>query len=205
MMKLIGTPTSPYTRKARVVLAEKRIEYEFVIDVPYDAQSRVPALNPLGKVPVLVLDDDTSIFDSRVIVEYLDNASPVTKLIPEDTRQRIQVRRWEALADGCTDAAVAVVIEKRRPLERQSADWIARQHGKIDRALMAMAEELGNRNWSSGEFFNLSDIAAGCCLGYLDLRLPELGWRKTYPNLAKLSDKLMLRASFRDTVPPSEG
>jgi glutathione S-transferase len=205
MMKLIGTPTSPYTRKARVVLAEKRIEYEFVIDVPYDSQSRVPALNPLGKVPVLVLDDDTSIFDSRVIVEYLDNASPVTKLIPEDTRQRIQVRRWEALADGCTDAAVAVVIEKRRPPDRQSADWIARQHGKIDRALLAMADDLGNRNWCSGEFFNLSDIAAGCCLGYLDLRLPELGWRKTYPNLAKLSDKLMLRASFRDTVPPSEG
>ena len=204
-MKLIGTPTSPYTRKARVVLAEKRIEYEFVIDVPYDAQSRVPALNPLSKVPVLVLVDDTSIFDSRVIVEYLDNASPVTKLIPEDTRQRIQVRRWEALADGCTDAAVAVVIEKRRPPDRQSADWIARQHGKIDRALMAMAEELGNRNWCSGEFFNLSDIAAGCCLGYLDLRLPELGWRKAYPNLARLSDKLMLRASFRDTVPPSEG
>jgi glutathione S-transferase len=204
MMKLIGTPTSPYTRKARVVLAEKRIEYEFVIDVPYDAQSRVPALNPLGKVPVLVLDDDTSIFDSRVIVEYLDNASPVAKLIPEDTRHRIQVRRWEALADGCADAAVAVVIEKRRPLDRQSADWIARQHGKIDRALMAMADELGNKNWCSGEFFNLSDIAAGCCLGYLDLRLPELGWRKTYPNLAKLSDKLMLRASFRDTVPPSE-
>ena len=205
MMKLIGTSTSPYTRKARVVLAEKRIEYEFVVDTPYDARSQVPAHNPLGKVPVLLLDDNTSIFDSRVIVEYLDHASPVAKLIPEDTRQRIQVRRGEALADGCTDAAVAVVIEKRRPLDRQSADWIARQHGKIARALMAMADELGNKNWSSGEFFNLSDIAAGCCLGYLDLRLPELGWRKTYPNLAKLSDKLMLRASFRDTVPPSEG
>jgi glutathione S-transferase len=205
MMKLIGTPTSPYTRKARVVLAEKRIEYEFVIDVPYEARSQVPALNPLGKVPVLLLDDNTSIFDSRVIVEYLDNASPVTRLIPEDTRHRIQVRRWEALADGCTDAAVAVVIEKRRPLDRQSADWIARQHGKIDRALMAMADELGNRSWCSGEFFNLSDVAAGCCLGYLDLRLPELGWRKSYPNLAKLSDKLMLRASFKDTVPPAEG
>lgn len=203
MMKLLGTPVSPYTRKTRVVFAEKRIEYEFVVDAPYDARSRVPAFNPLGKVPVLVLDDNTSIFDSRVIVEYLDNASPVTKLIPEDTRHRIQVRRWEALADGCTDAAVAMVTEKRRPPDVQSADWVARQHGKIDRALKVMADELGNRNWCSGEFFNLSDIAAGCCLGYLDLRLPELGWRKTYPNLAKLSDKLMLRASFRDTVPPA--
>lgn len=203
MMKLLGTPVSPYTRKTRVVLAEKRIEYEFIVDAPYDARSRVPVFNPLGKVPVLVLDDNTSIFDSRVIVEYLDNASPVTKLIPEDTRHRIQVRRWEALADGCTDAAVAVVMEKRRSPDVQSTDWVARQHGKIDRALKVMADELGNRNWCSGEFFNLSDIAVGCCLGYLDLRLPELGWRKTYPNLAKLSDKLMLRASFRDTVPPA--
>lgn len=203
MMKLIGTSSSPYTRKARVVLAEKRIEYEFIVDGPYDPQSQVPVYNPLGKVPVLLLDDNTSIFDSRVIVEYLDHASPVTKLIPEDTRHRIQVRRWEALADGCTDAAVAVVMEKRRPVNLQSADWIARQQGKIDRALNVISDELGARNWCTGEFFNLSDIVVGCCLGYLDLRLPELNWRKTYPNLAKLAEKLAQRTSFKDTVPPA--
>jgi glutathione S-transferase len=203
MMKLIGTPTSPYTRKARIVAAEKRIEYEFTIDPPYDKQSQVPAYNLLGKVPVLLLDDDTAIFDSRVIVEYLDQASPVARLIPEDSRQRIQVRRWEALADGCTDAAVAVAVEKRRPEEHQSADWIARQSAKVNRALKVMADELGAKNWCSGEFFNLSDIAVGCCLGYLDLRLADLGWRKAYPNLAKLSDKLMMRAAFKDTSPPT--
>ena len=202
-MKLIGTPTSPYTRKARIVLAEKRIDYDFVIDGPYDGTTRVPDHNPLGKVPVLVLDDDTSIFDSRVIVEYLDHASPVTKLIPEDTRQRILVRRWEALADGCTDAAVAMAVERRRPANLQSAEWIARQQGKVDRALEAMATELAARNWCSGEFFSLSDIAVGCCLGYLDLRLAELNWRKIYPNLAKLAEKLAQRASFRDTQPPA--
>lgn len=203
MMKLIGTPSSPYTRKARMVLAEKRIEYEFVIDEPREANTRVPNYNPLGKVPVLVLDDNTSIFDSRVIVEYLDHASPVTKLIPEDTRHRIQVRRWEALADGCTDAAVAVVMEKRRPADLQLTDWIARQHGKIDRALKAISDELGAKTWCSGEFFNLSDIAVGCCLGYLDLRLPQVNWRKTYPNLARFAGKLDQRPSFRDTVPPA--
>src|ERR671918_3175970 len=112
-MKLIGTPTSPYTRKARVVLAEKRIDYDFVVESPHDASSSVSAYNPLGKIPVLVLDDATTLFDSRVIVEYLDNASPVTKLLPEDTRHRIQARRWEALADGCTDACVAIVMETR--------------------------------------------------------------------------------------------
>ncbi|OGA55269.1 MAG: glutathione S-transferase [Betaproteobacteria bacterium RIFCSPLOWO2_12_FULL_62_13] len=202
-MKLIGTPTSPYTRKTRVVLAEKRIEYEFVIDSSHEAKTQVPNYNPLGKVPVLIIDDETAVFDSRVIVEYLDSASPVAKLIPEDTRQRIQVRRWEALADGCTDATVAVVTEKRRPANLQSADWVTRQQGKIDRALKVMSDELAARNWCSGEFFNLSDIAVGCCLGFLDLRLPDLAWRKTYPNLAKLAEKLAQRPSFRDTAPPA--
>jgi glutathione S-transferase len=202
MMKLFGTPTSPYTRKARVVLAEKRIEYEFIVDLPYEAATRIPELNPLGKVPVLVLDDDTTIFDSRVIVDYLDSASPVARLIPDDTRQRIQVRRWEALADGCTDAAAAIVIEKRRPAALQSADWIARQEGKIARALKSMSEELGGKTWCSGEFFNLSDCAVGCCLGFLDLRLPGIAWRKSYPNLDRLAGKLAQRPSFKDTVPP---
>ena len=184
-----------------MVLAEKRIDYELVIDVPFAPETRVPGYNPLGKVPVLVLDDDTTIFDSRVIAEYLDNASPVTRLIPEDTRQRIQTRRWEALADGCTDAVVAIVMEGRRPVEYQYSEWVARQQGKVDRALQSMAEDLGHRNWCCGDFFNLSDIAVGCCLGFIDLRLPDLGWRKGHPNLAKLADKLAQRASFRDSVP----
>jgi glutathione S-transferase len=201
-MKLIGTPTSPYTRKVRVVLAEKRIDYDFVVDPPYEAATGVPAYNPLGKVPVLVLDDATTIFDSRVIVEYLDSASPVAKLLPEDTRQRIQTRRWEALADGCTDATAAIVIEKRRPQELQWPAWLERQQDKIARALQMMSDDLGARTWCCGDFFNLSDIAVACCLGFLDLRLPEVAWRETYPNLAKLTEKLAQRPSFRDTVPP---
>jgi len=202
-MKLLGTPTSPYTRKVRVVLAEKRIDYDFVIDPPYEAATRVSAFNPLGKVPVLVLDDATTIFDSRVIVEYLDNASPVTKLLPENTRHRIETRRWEALADGCTDAAAAIVMEKRRPQELQWAAWFERQQDKIARALQMMSDDLGARAWCCGDFFNLSDIAVACCLGFLDLRLPEVAWRETYPNLARLSEKLAQRPSFKDTVPPA--
>jgi glutathione S-transferase len=201
-MKLIATPASPYSRKVRIVLAEKRIDCDFIIDRPSDAGTHVPEFNPLGKIPVLVLDDDTTLFDSRVIVEYLDNANPVGRLIPDDMRRRIQVRRWEALADGCTDAGVAIVMEKRRPAENQSAEWIARQHGKVDRALKAMSEELGSKTWCSGEHYNLSDIAVGCTLGFLDLRLPDIYWRKPYPNLAKLFEKLLQRASFKDTVPP---
>ena len=202
-MKLIAAPFSPYSRKVRIVLAEKRIDYEMIVDSPVDPATRVPEFNPLGKVPVLVLDDNTTLFDSRVIVEYLDNASPVGRLIPEDTRQRIQVRRWEALADGCTDAAVAVVMEKRRPAAQQSAEWIARQEGKIDRALKAMSAELGARAWCAGDLYHLSDVAVGCALGYLELRMPDLDWREQYPNLDKLFEKLSKRASFSDTAPPT--
>ncbi len=200
-MKLIATPISPFGRKVRIVLAEKRIDYEFIVDNPADPATNVPEANPLGKVPVLVLDDDTTLFDSRVIVEYLDSASPVGRLIPDETRPRIQVRRWEALADGCAEAALAIMYERRRPEDKQEAEWIARQSAKIDRALKAMSHDVGNKAWCSGDSYNLSDIAVGCALGYLDLRLPEVNWRKQYTNLVKLADKLAQRPSFRDTAP----
>jgi glutathione S-transferase len=201
-MKLIAAPVSPYSRKVRIVLAEKRIEYDLIVDSPFEPATRVPQFNPLGKIPVLVLDDETTLFDSRVIVEYLDNANPVGRLIPDDTRQRIQARRWEALADGCTDAAIAVVMETRRPAELQNADWVARQQGKVDRALRAMSEDLAGRAWCTGDTHNLADVAVGCALGYLELRMPDLNWRKQYPNLAQLFDKLSQRASFKSTAPP---
>lgn len=201
MMKLIGTATSPYTRKVRVVLAEKRMECEFAIDAPNTEGSTVAQFNPLGKIPVLVLDDESTLFDSRVIVEYLDNASPGNRLIPEEKRPRIQVRRWEALADGCTDAAVAVVMEKRRPVAQQSPEWISRQQAKVDRALQVMADDLAAKSWCTGDFFTLADIAVGCCLGWIELRLPDLPWRRNHPNLARLADKLAQRQSFRDSAP----
>ena len=201
-MKLIAALASPYSRKVRIVLAEKKIEYEFIIENPGDPATRVPEYNPLGKIPVLILDDNTTLFDSRVIVEYLDHASPVGRLIPDDTRARIQTRRWEALADGCTDAANAVVVEKRRAADKQSAEWIVRQQGKIDRALKVMSEELGNRTWCSGDHYSLADIAVGCALGYLDMRLPDIQWRRDYQNLEKLAEKLNKRPSFVDSAPP---
>ncbi|MHB1590596.1 MAG: glutathione S-transferase [Sulfuricella sp.] len=202
-MKLIMTPTSPFARKVRIVLAEKRIEYEQMIDSPWEAGTHVPDYNPLGMVPVLVLDDEHALFDSRVIVEHLDTVSPVSQLIPKDSRQRLAVRRWEALADGVSDAAAAIFVEKKRPESQQSPEWIVRQEQKVFRGLEAMAEELGTKNWCTGEFFNLSDIAMGCALGYLDLRFPEIEWRKAHPGLARLADKLSQRSSFKETLPPS--
>jgi glutathione S-transferase len=157
----------------------------------------------LGKVPVLVLDDGSALFDSRVIVEYLDTVSPVSRLIPEPSRQRIAVRRWEALADGICDAAVAIVLESRRPARQQDKESLARQRGKIDLGLKELARELEDRAWCNGEAYSLADIATGCALGYLDLRHPSVDWRGTYPNLVKLADKLAKRPSFAETAAPA--
>ncbi len=202
MMKLIGSLTSPYVRKVRIVAIEKHIDLEFVVDVPWNADTKVPDSNPLGKVPVLVLDDGSTLFDSRVIVEYLDTVTPVSRLIPEGSRQRIAVKRWEALADGITDAAALISLERtKRAPEHQSQEWIARQEQKVLRGLEAMAEELGEKKWCTGDLMNLADIAVGCTLGYLDLRFAEINWREAHPNLARRAERLNESQPFKDTVP----
>lgn len=201
-MKLILSLTSPFARKVRIVLAEKKIECEVQVENPWEPETRVTEFNPLGKVPVLVLDDGGTVFDSPVIVEYLDMVSPVHRLIPESVRQRIQVRRWEALGDGVSEAAAAMFLENKRPEGQRSPDWIALQRRAVDLGLKAIADELGDKTWCTGEAYNLSDIAVGCALGYLDLRFPELEWRRSYPTLARLSDKLSQRQAFIDTMPP---
>lgn len=202
-MKLIASLTSPYARKVRIVLAEKKIDCPLQLDIPWESTSTVADFNPLGKVPVLLMDDGSSLYDSRVIAEYLDTISPVSRLLPQDRRQLVETRRFEALADGICDAAASIVVERRRPAAQQSQEWIDRQQGKIDRGLAALASMLGDRHWCNGEGYSLADIATGCMLGYLDFRFAELAWRDHYPNLERLYDKLSAQASFADTVPPA--
>ncbi len=200
-MKLVGTLTSPFVRKVRVVLAEKKIDYEFVIDSPWDATSGVPDINPLGKVPVLILDDSTVLFDSGVIVEYIDSVAPNNKLMPESNRERAEVKRWAALADGICDAAAQIFLERKRPSLQRSQEWIDRQYGKIARGCEYMSNDLGNGAYCLGKQYTLGDVSVGCALGYLEFRLPEVNWRERYANLARLYDKLMQRPAFIDTVP----
>lgn len=200
-MKLIGSHTSPFVRKVRIVLAEKKIEYDFEIDSPWLSTSVVPNINPLGKIPVLVLDDETPLFDSRVIVEYIDNVTPNNKLLPAPNRERTEVKRWEALADGICEAAAAAFLEGTRPPEQQSADWIARQHDKITRSLEFMTKELGEKPFCMGTHISMADLAVGTALGYLCFRFADLAWQESHPNLGKLYAKLMQRQSFVDTVP----
>ncbi len=200
-MKLIGAHASPYARKTRIVLAEKKIDYEFVVENPWEANSRVSEYNPLGKIPVLVMEDGGAVFDSRVIVEYIDTVNPVNKLIPASGRARVEVRCWEALGDGICDAAISARLESIRPKNQQSPDGIKRNLAKVDHGLAAAARGLGDKPWCSGNAFSLADIATGVALGYLDFRFPQIEWEKQYPNLAKLAEKLAARSSFVETMP----
>jgi glutathione S-transferase len=204
-MKLIGSLTSPYVRKVRIVMAEKKLDYQFVLEDVW-GEDAISKSNPLGKVPCLVLEGGEAVFDSRVIVEYMDTRSPVSRLIPESSRERTEVRTWEALADGLLDAAILARMEQtwvHRGEEQRSQAWIARQLGKVNACVAAMSTGLADKPWCSGIHLTLADIAVGCALGYLDFRYPDIAWRASYPNLVKLSDKLATRPSFIDTLPPS--
>ncbi|MFM8609013.1 MAG: glutathione S-transferase N-terminal domain-containing protein [Burkholderiaceae bacterium] len=203
-MKLIGAVTSPYVRKVRIVMAEKKLDYQFVPEDVWSADTSIGLSNPLGKVPCLVLDGGEAVFDSRVIVEYMDTLSPVSKLIPTAGRERAEVKTWEALADGVLDALILARLEATwgaRTAEQRSAAWIDRQMGKTHASLRAMSLGLGDKAFCSGIHVSLSDIAVGCTLGYLDFRFPQVDWRTPHPNLARLYDKLMQRQSFIDTRP----
>jgi glutathione S-transferase len=201
-MKLISADTSPYARKVRIVMFEKKIECQYeTVDV-WSPDTPINALNPLGKVPTLIMEDGGAVFDSRVIVEYLDSLTPLHRLIPQSGRERLEVKCWEALSDGLLDAALLVRLEStQRPEALRSATWVERQMKKINLSLEAMSKGLGEKTWCSGNSYSLSDIAVGCALGYLDFRFPQLDWRNAHINLATHYAKLAKRPSFLSTDP----
>ena len=199
-MKLLGHDGSPYVRKVRLVLEEKRIPYEYVQARPALPGSPVPEYNPLAKIPVLVTDEGKGIYDSPVIVDYLDALVAEPRLIPAGLEQRVDVKRWEALGDGITDSTVLVSHDHEKV---QKPEWHQKQQLKIDRGVAAMAKALGEREFCYGTRFSLADIAAGYALGYMDRMLPDIDWRAAHPNLARLAERLATRDSFRKTLPKS--
>lgn len=203
-MKLIGSLTSPYVRKVRIVFLEKKVDVDLELENVWAADTKISHNNPLGKIPCLILDDGEAIYDSRVIAEYADTLSPVSKLIPTGSRERASVKTWEALADGVEDACILARLEVTlRPPEQQNPDWLTRQMGKIDSALAQMSRELGENTWCHGNQMTLADIAVGCALAYMLFRFPNIAWQAQYPNLDALYQKLMQRPSFAETAPPA--
>jgi len=200
-MKLLVSLPSPYGRKVRIVLAEKRIDCDLELVDVAPAETPLNAHNPLGKIPTLLLDDGMALYDSRVIVEFLDAVSPIGRLIPKGNRERVAVLRWEALADGVLDAGALLRGETLRPKKEQSTAWMERQRGKIERGLAEMAKDLAERDWCHNERYTLADIALGCCLGWLAFRHPAFDWRGKYANLARHYDKLSERPAFAETAP----
>lgn len=191
-MKLLASLASPYTRKVRVVLAEKKIDFDMELVDVAPAENPVNAHNPLGKIPTLVLDDGTALYDSRVIVEFLDQASPLNRLIPADFRERVQVRRSEALADGVLDAGILA----------RNGFQVDKQLARMRRATARLAADLEGRAWCQGERYSLADVALGCCVGWLGFRKPgNVDWPAEYPVLARHYQKLLERPAFADTAP----
>ncbi|MBI2318753.1 MAG: glutathione S-transferase N-terminal domain-containing protein [Betaproteobacteria bacterium] len=201
-MKIVGTQTSPFVRKVRVFAIEKNINVDYVVDRPSSPGSRVAEFNPLGKIPVLVLDDGEVVFDSVVIVDYLEGVKPEPQLIPTEFRGRIAVRRWEALADGIVDAVVNI-SHQYGPMNdaEKHAAWIPNQEAKIERGLSLIERTIAGREWLHGAGFTLADIAAGYALAYVDYALPRFERRRRFPGLSAYSERLMTRPSFRTTVP----
>lgn len=203
-LRLLASPTSPYARKVRIVMSEKRIECELEMTDVWSPDTIISQYNPLGKVPCLIMDDGGAVFDSRVIVEYLDMLTPVGHLIPASGRQRVEVRTWEALADGIIDALVLVRLEhSQRPSSHRLQTWIDRHLQKAVSGLSAASNALGDKAWCNDERFTLADIALGVALGYLDFRFPEINWRHEHANLARHYEKLAARPSFVETRPPA--
>ena len=203
-MKLIGSLTSPYVRKVRIVFLEKKVDVDLELENVWAADTKISQNNPLGKIPCLILDDGEAIYDSRVIAEYVDTLSPVGKLIPAGSRERATVKTWESLADGIDDAGILARLELTlRPPEQQSSEWVDRQTGKMNTALAQMSHQLGENLWCHGNQMTLADIAVGCALGYLLFRFPNIAWQAQYLNLDNLYQKLMQRPSFAETMPPT--
>ncbi len=198
-MKLYWSPASPYARKVRVVAHEKglagRIE-EVSVNAFEDPEEPLAA-NPLGKVPTLILDDSTVLYDSPVICAYLDDAGEGPPLVPRQGPGRFLVMRAEALADGAMDLGLGLTLERRKPENERSPTTAARWRGQLMRAVDAIGRELPGL---PGEV-TLGHLAFACALGYLDFRHPDLDWRDGRPGLAAWFEGFAARPSLAATAP----
>jgi glutathione S-transferase len=201
MYKLISASPSPYARKVRIALVEKALPFELITEVPWDSTTRTPQHNPLEKLPILLLQDGSSVYESSFILQCLEWTHPAPALLPADVPGKIAARRLEVLCDGVCDAFVLSFFERKRATAAQSPEWLARQMRKIEGGVAGMARLVATRTFAVGDQFSLGDIAVGTAMGYLAVRFPEFEWRGRYPSLAAYCAILEQRPSFQASVP----
>jgi glutathione S-transferase len=199
--KIISATPSPYARKVRIALAEKGIPFELITEVPWDQTTRTPDFNPLEKLPILIREHGDPVYESYLIMEYLERAHPEPPLVPADQDGWLLAKRLEVLCDGVCDAFVLSFFERHREEPLQSATWLARQQRKIDGGLTEMQRLLGDRQYFIGDAFTLADLAAATAVSYLAVRWPEFDWRASYPTLLDHSDRMETRPSFQGSRP----
>lgn len=199
MMKLFGSDFSPYARKARVLIIEKKIDCQYVAEDPWPADSGIPAMNPLGKVPVLEIAPGNYLFESALVVHYLDhlNGKP---LPPTDAAEYWQSQWWQALGNGMIDATIARILESRRPPDKLMPEKMRREEARIARALATAGKAYGDGEFLVGRKFSLADIVFGVALQYIDIRYPH-DWRAAHPALARWHAGITSRPSFMETMP----
>ena len=202
-MKLISATPSPYARKVRIALAEKSLAFELVTEVPWHGTTTTPRYNPLEKLPVLILDDGNTVYESSYILQWLELKHPSPPLLPADVDGILAARKLEVLCDGVCDAVVLSLFERMRK-EQASPEWLSRQRRKIEGGMREIARLVGKRDWAVGDRFSLGDMAAGTACGYVGLRFSEFDWRNLYPDLAAYSDRMEQRPSFRMTTPSAQ-
>ena len=200
---IIATP-SPCERKVCVVLREKNVEFKEIVDVPLNRDTLTKILNPLGKIPILIEDGKEPLFDSKVIIQYLDNLVPNPLFYPESPIENVSAKLVEAAADGVSDALVLICLENVRQEKLRSSDWIDRQATKIYQGAKYLSDYLGTKQFYVGDHFTIADVSAFSCLEYLDLRFPKFNWKIKHPNLKNYWDIHKNRQSYLETKPEAQ-
>ena len=208
MMKLINARPSPFGRKVAIAMLEKGIPFEVQWDIPWHADTAVPAFNPLEQLPILVTLDGETIYESSYILEWLEHHFPEPPLLPASPEQRLRVNFFRVLAVGVMDAIVRINFELARPEPCQSTNWIARQTRKISGGIAEIGRQIDGRRFAVGESLSLADLEVGSVLGHLDFLIDaipvlgvvlklEAGWRSLHPCLDDYVAGLESRASFK--------
>ena len=203
-MKLIIATPSPNARKIRVIMREKKIKFEEIIDVPWNTNTLTHGLNPLGKIPILLREDHEPLFDSKVIAQYLDNFKPNPLFYPTNLEENTYAKLLETVADGICDSIVLIFLENSRKETLRSKTWIKRQERKIVEGIKFLANNLQEKEYFVGNFFSIADISVFTCLEYLDLRFPNFRWRDKYQNLVSYWEIHQNRQSFLETKPVAQ-